>query len=99
MWFDMFTVSQNREATEDVQLGQYHLPTGTRIWINIYSLHHEEKFFPQALVSAAHNLAQDASHCMPAFGELDCNLLSAVTLPALACLCLLPLASAVPLLA
>ena len=44
---------QNREATEDVQLGPYHVPAGTRIWINIFSLHHEEKYFPQALVSAA----------------------------------------------
>lgn len=42
-------VALNREATESVQLGQYHIPKGTKLFINIYSLHHEEKFFPQPL--------------------------------------------------
>lgn len=43
---------QNREATENVQLGQYQIPKGTKLFINIYSLHHEEKLFPKALVGA-----------------------------------------------
>ena len=54
---------QQREASEDVQLEQYFLPKGTRVYMNIYSLHHEEKNFPQALVSRL----LDCSNVLPAW--------------------------------
>ncbi|KAL3152434.1 hypothetical protein ABBQ32_001484 [Trebouxia sp. C0010 RCD-2024] len=36
------------EATDDVMLGQYHIPAGTRIWINVRSLHLDDKHFTNA---------------------------------------------------
>lgn len=41
---------QTREATEDVLLGTYHIPAGTRIWINVRSLHLDDKNFSNAQV-------------------------------------------------
>ena len=41
---------QTREAAEDVELGQYQIPAGTRIWINIFSLHLEDRYFENAQV-------------------------------------------------
>lgn len=37
-----------RQATEDVMLGQHLIPAGTRIWINVRSLHLDDKYFPNA---------------------------------------------------
>ncbi len=41
---------QTREATEDVMLGTHQIPAGTRIWINVLSLHLDDKHFPNAKV-------------------------------------------------
>ncbi len=41
---------QTREATEDVLLGTHQIPKGTRIWINVLSLHLDDKYFPNAKV-------------------------------------------------
>ncbi len=41
---------QAREATEDVMLGTHQIPAGTRIWINVLSLHLDDKYFPNAKV-------------------------------------------------
>lgn len=41
---------QTREATEDVMLGTYQIPVRTRIWINVLSLHLDDKYFPNAKV-------------------------------------------------
>ena len=41
---------QTREATEDVMLGTHQIPAGTRIWINVLSLHLDDNYFPNAKV-------------------------------------------------
>ncbi|KAL3142384.1 hypothetical protein ABBQ38_002720 [Trebouxia sp. C0009 RCD-2024] len=41
-------IALTREATEDVMLGQYHIPAGTRIWLNVRSLHLDDKHFTNA---------------------------------------------------
>ena len=43
-------IVQTREATEDVVLGTHQIPAGTRIWINVLSLHLDDKYFPNAKV-------------------------------------------------
>ena len=47
---------QTREATEDVMLGQHLIPAGTRIWINVQSLHLDDKYFDNAKVNLHVNL-------------------------------------------
>ncbi|DBA81448.1 TPA: hypothetical protein ACH3X1_007232 [Trebouxia sp. C0004] len=39
---------QTREATGDVMLRTRQIPAGTRIWINVLSLHLDDKHFPNA---------------------------------------------------
>ena len=41
---------QTREASEDVMLGSHLLPAGTRLWINVRSLHLDDRYFPNAKV-------------------------------------------------
>ncbi|KAA6428951.1 MAG: cytochrome P450 [Trebouxia sp. A1-2] len=41
-------IGLTREATEDVVLGTHQIPAGTRIWINVLSLHLDDKYFPNA---------------------------------------------------
>ena len=41
---------QARAASEDVMLGQHLIPAGTRVWVNVRSLHLDEKNFANAKV-------------------------------------------------
>lgn len=35
-----------REASEDTQLGQYHIPAGTNVQIPIWQIHHDPNLWP-----------------------------------------------------
>ena len=41
---------QAREAGEDVNLGGFHIPKGTRVWLNVRGMHLDEQHFPDSLV-------------------------------------------------
>ena len=41
---------QAREAGEDVDLGGFHIPKGTRVWLNVRGMHLDEQHFPDPLV-------------------------------------------------
>jgi cytochrome P450 len=36
----------NREAAEDTQLGQFHIPAGTNVQIPIWQVHHDPNLWP-----------------------------------------------------
>ena len=36
----------NREAGEDTQLGQYHIPAGTNVQIPVWQIHHNPNLWP-----------------------------------------------------
>lgn len=43
-------VVQAREAGEDVDLGGFRIPKGTRVWLNVRGMHLDEQHFPDPLV-------------------------------------------------
>lgn len=43
-------VGLQREANVDTSIGEYAVPKGTKIWINVLSLHHDPRNFPEPKV-------------------------------------------------
>lgn len=66
---------QTCEATDDVMLGQYHIPAGTRIWINVRSLHLDDKHFTNAKVRFP-NQNWRLVRCLVGFIQPACHSLS-----------------------
>lgn len=45
-------VGLQREAIVDTTVGGYRIPRGSKIWVNVQSIHHNARFWPEPEVGA-----------------------------------------------
>ena len=59
-----------RQATEDVQLGDYAVPAGTIIIVPVYAVHHDARWFESPDAFRPERFARDAAATLPKFAYL-----------------------------
>ena len=45
-------VGLQREAAAATSVGGYRLPAGEKVWINVFAIHHDERYWPEPEVHA-----------------------------------------------
>ena len=59
-----------RQATEDVQLGDYAVPAGTIIIVPVYAVHHDARWFESPDAFRPERFSKDAAATLPKFAYL-----------------------------